>query len=188
MVTTLALWLGVPRPAAAAGTSPTSGCSDAAHRRFDFWIGDWDAYDVGANTSLAARVRVESILGGCALREIYDGVNGLSGQSLTIYDAARSRWHQTWVTSRGQLLQADGLFEEAGLTLAGPWIGPDGRKSLLRATWTPQGNGVRETAQMSRDGGRSWEPLFDMEFRRRAGAEGKRRRAPAPSPGERRPA
>src|SRR6185436_450636 len=95
----------------AAAPSAESPCASAEYRQFDFWAGDWDAYDaddvsgnVSGNAIPAARVHVDPILDGCALREDYRGVSGLVGQSLRTYDSVRRVWHQSWVTNRGQLL------------------------------------------------------------------------------------
>jgi hypothetical protein len=47
-----------------------SPCAGPEYRVFDFWVGDWDAFDVG-NPAPVARVRVDRILDGCVLREDY---------------------------------------------------------------------------------------------------------------------
>ena len=62
-------------------TTAALPCSTPAHRAFDFWAGDWDGYDVGAEQVKAARVTVEIALDGCALYEVYEGTNGLVGRS-----------------------------------------------------------------------------------------------------------
>lgn len=165
---------GIPAPFAVA--SAPSKCADPEHRRLDFWIGDWDAFDAAAPGPPAAagppaaRVKIERILGGCALRETYQGANGLTGESLTTYDASRRIWHQTWVTDRGDLLQVDGRFDGPSLTLEGTRLDARGREEKVRGVWTPQDAGpektVRETAHVSGDGGRTWRPWFDIIFRR----------------------
>ena len=136
--------------------------------RFDFWIGDWNAFDVGGPRTPSARVRVTSILGGCALREWYEGADGLAGESLTVYDAGRKLWHQTWITNRGGLLTIEGRFDGSTATLEGPRYAADGRKEIVRGTWKPEGRGVRETAWTSSDG-ENWKPLFDILFLPHAG-------------------
>ena len=65
----------LPSPAGAAKETPSPECAGPEYRRFDFWAGDWDAYEVGAvgaDTKPVARTRVDVILGGCALREVYE--------------------------------------------------------------------------------------------------------------------
>jgi hypothetical protein len=41
----------------------------------------------------------------------------------------------------------------------------DGSASGVRVAWWREGATVREKAALSRDGGRSWQPLFDIVFR-----------------------
>lgn len=152
----------------AAGPAPAGPCSTAAHRAFDFWAGDWDGYDVGAEDTKAARVTVEVALDGCALYEVYEGTNGLVGRSLSIYDEARAAWHQTWVTNRGQLLMVDGKMDGDALVFEGANAGAGGPAAAIRVAFKRDGAGVRQTARTSADGGKTWAPLFDMVFRRRA--------------------
>ncbi|MGH9364621.1 MAG: nuclear transport factor 2 family protein [Thermoanaerobaculia bacterium] len=152
-------------PGAAAQPLTSSKCAAAEHRRFDFWAGDWDVYDVGGSNKPVARARVDVILGGCALREVYEQTDGLVGQSFTSYDASRKLWHQTWVTNRGELLTIEGRFQGTSLSLEGPRLSADGREERIRGVWTPRVDGVLETAQTSADGGATWRPLFDIIFR-----------------------
>jgi hypothetical protein len=140
-------------------------CTGPAYRQFDFFVGDWDTYDVGSPDSVVARNRVGLILGGCVVHEVYDQNDGVRGESFSIYDASRDRWHQTWVTNRGTLLLLDGKLEDGRMVLTGTEPGADGTSALLRGTWYVEGTAVRETAERSRDGGRTWEPVFDIVFR-----------------------
>jgi len=147
-------------------TSAGTSCTEPEHRRLDFWVGDWDTYEADARDKVVARTRVDEILGGCALRETYEGADGLTGQSFTIYDASRKVWHQSWVTNKGQLLQIEGRFQGDRVTLQGPQLAPDGQATLVRGVWSPEAGGVRETAHTSKDGGVTWQPLFDIFFKR----------------------
>lgn len=170
--------------AAAASTSAgpppdAPRCASPEYRQFDFWIGDWDAYDADAPSKPAARVEVDAILDGCAVREAYHGENGLVGESFSIYDASRKVWHQTWVTNRGQLLVLEGEFRNRRMTLRATETTAAG-PVLWRGVWIPQADGVRETAQTSSDGGKTWKPRFDMSFRRHGSTREKTPVRPAP--------
>jgi hypothetical protein len=155
-----------PRPGGAVGDPRSAAtCSSAEFRQFDFWAGDWDTYDVAEPTKLVARNRVTSILGGCALREVYEQNDGLVGESFSIYDASRGRWHQSWVTNRGALLLLDGSLDNGRMVLTGAEKAADGTSSLLRAIWWVEGDAVREKAERSADGGKTWAPVFDIVFR-----------------------
>ena len=140
-------------------------CSAPEYRQFDFWLGDWDAIEVGS-TIPEARVKVTSVLEGCAVREEYDAADGHEGESLSIYDRSRKVWHQSWFTNRGQFLAIEGSFKDGEMVLAGTERTMDGKEKLVRGSWKPEGQNVRETAVTSIDGGRTWKPWFDLEFRR----------------------
>jgi hypothetical protein len=154
----------------AAAPDPSPACSAPEYRRLDFWAGDWDAYEEGDQTGKPnARCRVDVILGGCVLREQYRQDDGLVGQSFTIYDAARKVWHQSWVTNRGLLLTIEGVFDGDTLTLQGPLRSPGGAapEKIIRGKWRKEPGGVREVAETSSDGGKTWQPYFDIHFRPR---------------------
>ena len=140
-------------------------CSAAEYRQFDFWIGDWDTFEFAVPDKNIAHNRVESILDGCALHEIYEQGDGLIGESFTIYDASRRVWHQSWVTNRGQLLVIEGGVKDNQLVLTGNDHTAEGKPRLIRAVWTPVEKGVREIAEVSIDGGKTWKPHFDIVFR-----------------------
>jgi hypothetical protein len=114
---------------------------------------------------VVARNRVTLALGGCAVREVYEQVDGMVGESLSLYDASRRRWHQSWVTNRGSLLLLNGGPEGERMVLTGPDRLPDGAASLLRGVWWKEGTDVREKADRSTDGGKTWSPVFDIVFR-----------------------
>jgi hypothetical protein len=164
------------RPGRGAQT-PAVGCADPESRQFDFWLGDWDAVAAGQSTP-SARVRVTRMLDGCAIREEYQDERGLVGESLSTFDRSRLRWHQSWVTNRGQLLLLEGEFRTGAMVLAGADLeaGPAG---LARGTWTATPDGVREVGVTSPDGGQSWRPWLDLTFRPHGGA----RKPPAEPPG-----
>jgi hypothetical protein len=162
-------------PAAAApGAEPAHAppCSAPEYRQFDFWVGDWDAFDLDEHGRPAAapvaRNHVELILGGCVLREIYEATSGVVGQSFSIYDRSRQVWHQSWVTNRGTLLVIEGKLQGDRMVLSGtdPAFSPP---RLVRGVWYRAEGGVRETADRSSDGGKTWQPWFDILFRRHPG-------------------
>jgi ketosteroid isomerase-like protein len=151
-------------------TKPTF-CSGPEYRQFDFWLGDWDAFEAG-KAAVIARTHVDRILDGCVLREDYESVNGLKGQSFSLYDASRRIWHQSWATNRGQLLTVEGTIENGEMVLAGTDRAADDVKRLVRGTWQPVKGGVRETAVTSLDAGKTWQPWFDLVFRPHASGGG----------------
>ncbi len=171
-VGTALLFLGDGQPAfgqtADTQTPKRAPCTAPEYRQFDFWLGDWDTFELNDSDKVVARARVGSILGGCALREVYEQGDGLVGESFTIYDAARKVWHQSWVTNRGQLLVIEGGMRGDRMVLTGDYrAAADGKPRLIRGVWARVEGGVRETAETSDDGGKTWKPLFDIVFRPR---------------------
>lgn len=142
-------------------------CRSAEHHQFDFWLGDWDVYHLPDTNKAVARGRISRMLGGCALREVYTQSDGMEGESFSLWDPTRGRWHQSWATNRGALLLLEGGFCGGRMVLAAPEWKPDGSSTRLRGTWWPQGRNVRLKAERSADGGKSWGPVFDIVFRPR---------------------
>ena len=116
---------------------------------------------------------VTPMLGGCAVREVYVQNDGVQGESFSAFDAARHRWHQSWITNHGSMLLLDGKIESGRMVLTATDYDKRGDSSLVRGIWIPQRGSVRETATRSRDGGKTWEPLFDIVFRPHKTAAGR---------------
>ena len=156
----------VAAPAATTLTSPR--CSAAEYHQLDFWIGDWDTFETDATGGPSvANARVEPIAQGCAIHELYEQNDGLIGDSILSYDPVRKQWQQTWVTNRGSIMTLWGVFEGGVLVLEGEAHLQDGVSVMQRITWKGQDKGVRESAVLSKDGGKNWTPAFDVLFLKR---------------------
>ncbi|HEU5041669.1 MAG TPA: hypothetical protein VFT84_12640 [Gemmatimonadales bacterium] len=160
----LSLLAATAAGAQSAGPPPAS-CTAPEYRQFDFWLGDWDTYELPDTTTVVARLQVTAMLGGCALRENYAQADGLVGESYSLWDAGRRVWHQSWVTNRGALLLLDGEFRNGRMVLTAEERRPDGGRALLRGTWWSEGGNVRQKAARSTDGGTRWSPAWDILFR-----------------------
>ncbi len=148
-----------------AGTLTSPHCTAAEYHQLDFWIGDWDTFEMDApNGPSIARARVEPIAQGCAIRELYEQTDGLVGDSILSYDPVRKQWQQTWVTNRGAIMMLWGNFKDGALVLEGEVHLRDGKSVMQRITWKAQDNGVRESAVLSKDRGKTWVPAFDVLF------------------------
>ena len=157
--------LGVVASPLLAAEHASSVCSAPAYRQFDFFVGDWDTYDVQAQDKVVARNTVKVILDGCVIHEDYRQNDGLHGESYSLYDAARKVWHQSWVTNRGDLLLLDGGLQDNRMVFEGVERKAGKPDALVRAAWYRQGDGVRETAERSLDGGKTWKIEFDIVFK-----------------------
>ncbi len=143
----------------------SAACTAPEYRQFDFWVGDWDVSEISASTRVIAHARVDLVLDSCVLWERYDGADGSKGQSFSVYDASRRVWHQSWATNRGQLLVIEGDLKNGEMILSGTDRTLDGNVRIVRGTWKPVKEGVRETAVRSTDAGKTWDLWFDLIFR-----------------------
>jgi hypothetical protein len=158
------LTLAVADPAAATPAPPN--CNAAAeYHQLDFWIGDWDTFetDTSGGPSIA-RTHVEPIAQGCAIHELYEQNDGIIGDSILSYDPVRKHWQQTWVTNRGAIMVIIGNFKDGALIMEGEVHLKNGTSIMQRITWKAQDKGVRESAVLSKDRGKTWEPAFDVLF------------------------
>lgn len=143
--------------------APPKPCSTPEYRQFDFWVGDWEVY---ANDKLAGTNQITRVYNDCALRENYRSTGGYVGGSWNIYDASTGQWHQTWVDSTGTLLQMDGGLTDGSMVLAGERQTAEGAV-IDRITFRPLESGrVRQHWKLSADDGKTWQTLFDGEYRR----------------------
>lgn len=62
---------------------------------------------------------------------------------------------------------AQGCAKDSALVLEGEAHLRDGASVMQRITWKTQDNGVRESAVVSKDGGKTWNPAFDVLFLKR---------------------
>jgi hypothetical protein len=155
--------LGWSCPQALHASTAERSCSASTYHQFDFWIGDWDVFEEGGSVE-EAHATVTRVQDGCGLRELYSGKDGSGGESLSMYDPAIAEWQQTWVSNRGQIVVIHGDLQGQRMVLSGTDHGPTSQR-LVRGVWQPEKNGVRETAERSSDGGKTWTPWFDLSFR-----------------------
>jgi len=156
--------VGDPVPADTAG-APSAGdaCQEPEHREFDFWEGEWTVRSPDGER--LGRNRIEVVAGGCGIREVWRGAEGSVGTSLNFRSRASGRWHQVWVGGDGGILRLEGGLRGSAMVLEGDRPGGDIRD---RIRWTPRDDGtVRQLWEISRDGGESWETVFDGIYERR---------------------
>jgi hypothetical protein len=162
---------GAAIPAASADAFKFPDCSAPDYHQMDFWVGDWDTFETDApNGPSVARAQVDPIAQGCAIHELYEQGDGLIGDSILSYDPVRKQWQQTWVTNRGSIMVLYGGLKDGVMVLEGEVHLNNGTTVLQRISWKAQGAGVREWAVLSKDGGKTWTPSFDVLFLRRPGS------------------
>ena len=125
-------------------------------RQLDFWVGDWDVHDPKGR--LVGHSSIQLILNDCVVLENWTGSLGGSGKSFNFWDKANHRWQQTWVDDRGSVQQYTGALQGGSMKFLG-----DGR----RLSFSPlPGGRVRQFAESSSDGGKSWSVSYDFTYSR----------------------
>lgn len=141
-------------------------CMDTPeYRQFDFWVGDWDVFNpsgrrVGAN-------RVVLLQDGCIVEENWTSARGGTGQSFNFYNPVTKRWHQSYMDSGGDNWMMDGEYRDGVLRFES-FIYSPGSKVQVRMSFTNLGpDKVRQTADTSADGGKTWTPVWDGTYVRK---------------------
>jgi hypothetical protein len=143
----------------------STACSTPEHRHFDFWLGTWEVFRPDGTP--AGVNRIERVLGGCAMTEHWTSVTPYRGTSINFYDAARRRWHQTWIGNDGQPLYLDGGLHDGSIVLEGMTVAVDGTRTRHRITWTPRGDGSVRQHWVTSTNGSKWTDTFDGRYVRR---------------------
>ena len=147
-------------PAVPAPVAPQPACTAPEHRQFDFWVGKWDVYPTGKD-HLVAHSLIESVYGGCGVRENWMPLKAAGGGSLNIYLPEEKHWEQFWIDGQGTRATFVGGWNGKAMVIQGKWAGP-----LVRISYSKNADGsVRQFGEQSTDKGKTWGPSFDLTYR-----------------------
>ena len=144
---------------------PPKPCSASEFRQFDFWMGQWDAY----NALGRAEGSVENVTatGGCGFIEYRRFPDGQTGVAFNIYDPVRTTWSQLW-QAPGNVVRLEGRWSGTALETEGT-IAPTGQaEKPFRVVWTPQPDGSVKQDFFVRGTAAAWKPWFTTIYRRQA--------------------
>lgn len=140
-------------------------CTGAAYRQFDFWIGDWDVEN--PQGQVVGHNLISNSLDGCLVLEEWESQRGHKGLSLNYYDDAKKTWTQIFRDNSGVIATWPDLvggFRDGSMVLESDPEQP----SRSRWTWTKLTEGkVRQMAESSTDGGKTWAVTWDSYYIRR---------------------
>jgi hypothetical protein len=131
---------------------------DDPARQFDFWLGEWvvrdaDGERVGSNV-------IRRVHDGAALEEQWVGASGVTGSSLSTYDAAEAAWVQCWVDAAGRFIHLAGGFEDGAMHLEATPSTADADRVPFRGRRTPAAAArAVQHFDVAPDGG-DWQPWF----------------------------
>jgi hypothetical protein len=144
-------------------------CGSALHHQLDFWVGDWSVYQSIDEKKQVATSRIETVMDGCGIREnfaspIAPSGGAYSGTSYSGYDRKDGKWHQMYVDTNGNVTWYTGGLDGVDMVLTAP--GKDG--TLQKMTYHPGSDGsVRQTGLVSADDGKTWQPGYDLIYRKK---------------------
>jgi len=148
-------------------------CSRPEFRQFDFWIGEWEAYDV--NGKKGGDSKISLILDSCIILEEWTSAGvqqGLryAGKSFNSWNAAAQQWQQTWVDNTGNTTAfTKGKFENNKIVFTtDPFPYSKDTTAVRRLTFFNLGlDKVRQLGEIRKDKGTSWTTEYDLEYRRK---------------------
>lgn len=146
-------------------------------RQFDFLEGRWDALCrvpsqdgwAEAPGSLTASRTAD----GLVFLELFEGLyhgGALKGIGLRAFNRETQQWEHTWTDSQqpGHFHLWKGSFTNGKIDLFGEWVDDDGRPVRSRLTWSDiTSDSAHWESARSHDGGRTWQPHWVIEFRKR---------------------
>lgn len=141
-------------------------CSDDIYRAFDFWLGDWEVFDINGNK--AGDNRISSRENGCLLLEEWTSAQGDTGQSYNYYDPGMKKWRQIWVSVHGTIDYAGGLNENGAMVLEGEIASRAGVTAPFKGTWALQEDGsVRQHFEQYNAEKDEWADWFIGTYRKK---------------------
>jgi tetratricopeptide (TPR) repeat protein len=141
-------------------------CTGEDYRAFDFWLGDFRVVLPSNGTYLGDNT-VSQHLGGCLVMEHWRGASGQDGMSMNFYDPAAGTWTQVYLDNGGAPANWPRL--EGGLDANGAMVllTPEG-ETQSRWTWTKiDDRTVRQMAETTNDGGKTWQVVWDSHYVRK---------------------
>lgn len=149
-----------------------AGCTDAASRQFDFWLGEWDVSPTG-QVFVLAESTISLHAQGCVILENWRPFQGAQGLSINSYDPSDQFWHQAYVDASGERSPYRGRFDAGVMRMDDLRPAPPNSPAGFRRRMNFQAldaNTVRQWGESSTDG-ISWRVTWDLTYRRRAGTQ-----------------
>ena len=137
----------------------------ARTRELDFLVGSWTVSTADGLVLGTSVVRTD--LSDCLIEERFESSKGYQAVSFTYLDRVEQRFYRTYIDSEAERLELSGDFASGALVLSGTDGVPGGR-AQGRVTFEPVSTGdVRQTVEISRDGGVTWESGLVLRYTRR---------------------
>lgn len=146
-------------------------CNTPEASQMDFWVGTWQLeWKDPDGTARTGTNIINKILGSCVIEENFStGDNSYLGKSLSIYNADKKLWQQTWVDNAGAYLDFTGGMEGDKMILQRKGKNKKGVDILQKMTFydvTP--NEFNWNWENSTDGGKNWILVWKIHYTRKS--------------------
>lgn len=135
-------------------------------RQFGFWVGHWDVFNPpGQKVGTSV---IEQSATGCAIMENWTDAFGGNGRSMNFYDPGTGKWYQYWIGRNGIPTRYSGTFRDGAMRFETDPVQSGNETHIQRLTFFDlDPNTVRQFAQKSIDGGRTWSVVYDFKYVRK---------------------
>ncbi|HEX5132117.1 MAG TPA: hypothetical protein VFX92_06485 [Candidatus Krumholzibacteria bacterium] len=162
LIAAIALLAGSALPTGAQTPPP----QDPRAAQFDFWVGVWDLTSgdkpAGTNT-------ITKEFDGAVIMEHFSGIPqpGLNGMSVSVFNPATGKWHQTWVDNQAGYLDFVGEFADGKMILS-RHANRAGKDFLQRMVWSNIGPDSFDWSwERSDDNGATWQVVWPIHYTRK---------------------
>ena len=123
--------------------SKQAPCSSKEYKQFDFWLGNWDVFDV--KNKLIGTNRIVKMANACAIQENWASNTGPSlGTSYNYYKAQDKSWNQLWIDNAGGSLELKGKKIQNKMILKSALVTDKNDSYFNQITWTENQDGTVE--------------------------------------------
>jgi len=159
----------------AGSPTPKSSCANNEVHKLDFLLGDW----VSATADLTPETgshgsgtnHFEAALGGCAIVqrrfEEKDGKKLFDSMVIWAYDAALNRLREFVISDDLNAQVYEGIWENDSWTFYRDRIGTADQMWLLRVRYVQRPNGFTQTAELTKDRGKTWVKASSTDYVRK---------------------
>jgi hypothetical protein len=164
----LAVFFSVKQEAARNAQASGPCKTRAENRQFDFWVGEWDVKQTGAESGpTLGSSKIESFADNCIILENWES-RGFSGKSWNFYDLGTNKWRQIWLDVTGRKAEFSGEYKDNAMRLDGETINTKGIRVKSHMTFFNLGpDKVRQFAERSTDEGKTWTTTVDLTYIRK---------------------
>ncbi|MDR5591621.1 hypothetical protein [Christiangramia sp. SM2212] len=133
------LFLIILLPAFSFTQNSDCACCTPDHAAFDFWVGDWEVFNV--NGDKVGENLVMKLEDNCILNENWQSVKAGSGKSYNYFDPSDKTWNQLWISNTGNIIKLKGKAEPNKMTLRSEIQDGKNGKFYNQITWTKNEDG-----------------------------------------------